>query len=541
MNNIDIFSEYENAKAVDVEQFRKMHPGSTYLYSELGEHEINGIPVCTTRNAQGELEVTFVNDMHLLGIGATRSGKTTGFVLPAINVMMKKKNKPDLVISDPKQELYSATAARFEEEGYKVILLDFINYMHSDCWNPLLKIYRRYHEAIHLEDNVISLGDGVYVYNNNFFADEQALKEVISIERENIMSEVENELLSVAHMAVPVSKADDPYWDNTARDVFRAILIGMLEDSESGKIDENTFSFDTLIRIFDTFSASYSTYDNGYFRLRPRTSKAYQLAKNSLLELADKTRSCVASTLATVMSKFRETAVRKVMCANSFEFSDLAGDQPTVIFLSYKDEETMHYEVISLFLSNLYTKLISMARESGGALARPFYFLLDEFGNLPPFADFDKVISACGSRNIWFLLILQSYAQLNNVYSPQIAEIIKDNLNMHIFFGTNNPQTKREFSEECGSKTILSPISALNGTGEMVEHYISDRVPLIPVSSLSELPVGECIITQMREPVLLAHTERSYLCPEFSGKKSDPRDRVPPLDFYNKKFIYSPQ
>ncbi len=59
--------------------------------------------------------------------------------------------------------------------------------------------------------------------------------------------------------------------------------------------------------------------------------------------------------------------------------------------------------------------------QKGSQLKRPFYFLLDEFGNLPKFNDFDKVISACGGRNIWFLLILQSYAQLDHIYKKEIG------------------------------------------------------------------------------------------------------------------------
>ena len=228
------------------------------------------------------------------------------------------------------------------------------------------------------------------------------------------------------------------------------------EDIKSGEITEKTFSFGTMLKISDMFSAEGGNYDAGYFTSRSPESKSYLLAKKCVIEQAETTRKCIASTFAAKVSKFRDTSVRKITCANTFEISELDEGKPKAIFLTYKDEESLHYEVISMFLTNLYTELISIARQKGSQLKRPFYFMLDEFGNLPKFNDFDKVISACGGRNIWFLLILQSYAQLDHIYKKEIAEIIKDNLNTHLFFGTNNPQTKKEFSEECGKKTIIS-------------------------------------------------------------------------------------
>jgi type IV secretion system protein VirD4 len=352
---------------------------------------------------------------------------------------------------------------------------------------------------------------------------------------------VEKGITILSQTVITATNQKDPYWDDSARDLFKAIIYGMLEDSASGKITEDNFSFDTVLRIFDSFSDSKTNYDNGYFRNRDiETSKAHQLARKCIIEQADNTRRCISSAFAAKISKFRDTSVRRITCANSFEMSELDGDQPTVIFVTYKDEECLHYEIISMFLSNLYSELIAISRKKGISLERPFYFLLDEFGNLPRFNDFDKVISACGGRNIWFLLILQSYAQLNNVYGKETAEIIKDNLNTHIFFGTNNPETKREFSLECGYKTIISPMSALNGNGETIERYEKDTVALVPVSKLNSITPGECIVTQMREDVLWSKMERSYLCPEFDGEQADVSARGQKISFSSEKYRYIP-
>ena len=545
MKNIDLFQDYENAKLSTAEAYAQRHADDTVSYSNLPQADREGIPICIRRDEAGQLQVTFIPDTHLLAIGATRSGKTTGYVIPTLNVLLNKKNKPSLVISDPKQELYRGNAQKFVDQGYRVLMLDFTNYKHSDCWNPLTRYYRAYQQYLQVEKQV-TLVKTKQGYRNQFqgviYQDQTELDRAIWEERERYLDEVEKGITALGAAVIPNTNAKDPFWDDSARDLLKALLYGMLEDSESGEITEHNFSFDTVMRIFDSFTDSENDYDRGYFtRRKLETSKAHQLARKCIIEQATTTRRCISSEFAAKMNKFRDTAVRRITCTNTFEMQELDDGPPTVIFVSYRDEESLHYEVISMFLSNLYTELIAVARRKHSKLQRPFYFLLDEFGNLPKFNDFDKVISACAGRNIWFLLILQSYAQLNNIYGKETAEIIKDNLNTHVFFGTNNPETKREFSEECGKKTILSPTSALNGSGEAIERFEKDTVALVPVSALTKLAPGQCIVTQMREDVLWSRFERSYTCPEFREDQADPAARQAAVRFCDAKYTYIDQ
>jgi hypothetical protein len=151
VKNIELFKDYENAKLVTYEEFANTHKDKTVPFSALPTTEIDGIPICVSRDASGELQATFIDDTHLLAIGATRSGKTTGYVIPTLNVLLNKKNKPSIVISDPKQELYRGNAKKFADKGYRVLMLDFTNYMHSDCWNPLTVYYRAYQKYLGID------------------------------------------------------------------------------------------------------------------------------------------------------------------------------------------------------------------------------------------------------------------------------------------------------------------------------------------------------------------------------------------------------
>ena len=543
MREIELFRDYENAKISLVEDFRAAHPGTTCRFDELGSRPMDGIPLCVTRAPEGHLDGTFVADTHVLAIGATRSGKTTGFVIPTLNVLLNKQKKPSLVISDPKQELYCGNAEKFRRVGYRVILLDFTDYRHSDCWNPLTKYFRAYQKYLRVEEEVgvVVTADGPRnTFRGKIYESQEELERDIAEVKDGYFAEVEMGISAICQTVVPNTNERDPFWDDSARDLLAAILYAMLEDSRDGSVTEDNFSFDTVLRILDSFSDNATKYDNGYFTGRNiETSKAYQMANKCIIEQANNTRKCISSAFAAKLSKFRDTSVRRITCTNTFEMSELDDGQPTVIFVSYKDEESLHYEVISMFLSSLYSELIAVARKKNNRLERPFYFLLDEFGNLPKFKDFDKVISACGGRNIWFLLVLQSYAQLSHTYGSEIAETIKDNLNTHIFFGTNNPQTKREFSEECGKKTVLSPTAALSGSGEAIERYDKDTVALVPVSRLTHIAPGECIVTQMREDVLWSRIERSYTCPEFADDGAVPARRQLSMRFSDEKYRYT--
>ena len=149
MKKIELFRDYENAKLSTITEYMASHSETTYDFDARPDSEVDGIPICVVRDGEGKLRTTFIPDTHLLAIGATRSGKTTGYVIPTLNVLLNKKNKPSLVISDPKQELYRSNVKKFEKNGYRVIVVDFTNYLHSDCWNPLTKFYRLYQKYHH--------------------------------------------------------------------------------------------------------------------------------------------------------------------------------------------------------------------------------------------------------------------------------------------------------------------------------------------------------------------------------------------------------
>ena len=520
----DFYENYENTQVLHYSQLGAVM-GAPRAWRALDGEDLSGIPISIRRDERGELCVNTVADTHILAIGATRCGKTQSFVIPYAKFLTMRKNKCSMVLTDPKLELSRALAPSLIKEGYKVIHLNFTDTDNSDRWNPLTKIYDKYQAYLDIDASVKAVecgGEFYYELYGKRYTELRELEFAVNAKKRNLLAKVQSEVETIGQILCESSNEKDQSWMNGARAIFKGIIYAMLEDSVPGGknplITRDNFSFDTLIKIFDRIGAgNRNSFARSYFGGRDRkTSLAYSEVAKYLFIKADVTRDGFVSTLATAMTKIKDGAIRDITCASTFEMSDFEdGGQPVAIFISMKDETKLYYDIISLFLTDLYTALIDMTRKNGNMPRKnPFYFILDEFGNMPEFRDFDTVISSCGGRNIWFWIVIQSYAQLNNVYRER-AEVVKDNLNMHIFLGTNNPETKQAFSTECGKRTIISPLSALNGEGETIEHFVREEVPAVPVSRLSKMEPGECVITRMNADVVWSRLERYYTCPEM--------------------------
>ena len=543
---------YENSRLVEYGDVGDEF-SNTHYYDELPSREVTGV-LKANRYVNGRLcQIYSEKDNHVGIIAATRLGKTTSYVSPSIFSFSHRKNKVSFIASDPKGELYRRHAVALNEEGYEVILVNFRDYLHSECWNPLSGIYKLVikRQNVEMTVDVVDTPEGPRNrFNGRIYKSQRKLDADIAKMKRIIGEEIGNAIDDIAAAIVTVEKHDDPYWEECARDLFKAFVWALVEDVGAAKtssktpVTEETFSISTILKISDSFNDGTDSHydDHGYFSSRGNASRAYALAHKCILENAPQTRKCIVSSFNAKMSVYRNSAIRLITSCNSFKMEDLVGEKPVAVFIDYHDEIKTHYRVISSFVQSAYNFLIENANSRPeGRLSKPFYFILDEFGNFPAIPDFETVISACGGRNIFFMLILQSYAQLNNVYGEAVAEIIKDNLNMHVFIGSNNPYTLEQFSKECGMRTRFSPISAVNGDSENVERYSIETIPLMPKSKLSALKEGECIVTEANcGYVMFSKLERYYRCKEYTGYPSaDYRDYSCSIDPLDDRYSYT--
>lgn len=547
--NRDILAGYENMPLIHYESEAAKNLPNVIAYDDLASHDMVGV-LKGNRYVDGKLmQLYSTNENHVGVIAATRLGKTTSYVIPTILSFAKQKTKRSLIVSDPKGELYRLTAKTLRKAGYKVKLINFRDYVHSECWNLLTPIFRQYQAALKVADTVQAVetdnGSYGYEFQGVVYTSQQDLDRVIKRVQKTMIDSVLNEVDQLAVTIIPTKNERDPYWDDSAREVLKAGITAMLEDSTSktNPITEATFSFNTLIDIFSTFSAGEDKKfnDGGYFTNRPQSSRARKIVDTILVHNAGVTAGCILSTWNAKMSVFRDVGPRIITSANSFEMKELV-DGPTAVFIDFRDEHKVHYQLIGMFVQEAYRFLIGYANDMpNGKLAAPFYFVLDEFGNFPQLPAFETVISASGGRNIYFIIVLQSYAQLDSVYGKDVSAIIRDNLNMHVFFGSNNPDTLEMFSKECGKVTRVSPLSVLNGEKENIDKYQFETIPNVPISMLSYFNPGECIITEANSGyVLYSRLERYFLCDEYKDiPEEDYRQYKCPINPFDDKFVYT--
>ena len=523
---------------------------NTYTFEDVKRHNIKGV-LKANRYVDGVLTQTYSSDdTHILTIAATRVGKTTSCVIPQIYSFAAQSVKRSMVISDPKGELYRLLADYLKKQGYDVILLNLRDYAHSEYYNFMTPIYQKYRQAMNVEKEVgLVKVDGKFrnKFRGVIYEDQAQLDDAIEQIKNLILSDVEGDIDTFMYDMIPPDKADDQYWSEASRQWGKALILSMLEDSVAKNgvqlIDENNFSLDTMFKIFDMLTPRNDFDDGGYFSSRGEDSRAYQNSR-IVINNAQKTSACIVSCFNSKVQAYKSSGIRLMTRCNSFELSRLTSGKPVAVFIAYPDENKVYYRIISSFIQSAYKHLINFANEKpNGKLDVPFYFMLDEFGNFPKIPDFETVISACGGRNIWFDIVLQSFAQLNNVYGKDTAEIIRDNLNMHIFLGSNNPETLEAFSKECGQTTRISPCSALGGNGKEITRFDLETIALVPKSMLASLKAGECVVTEANcGYVFFSKMERYFLCKEYENlvrsSEKDFKSGVNPLDkIYDYRWI----
>ena len=544
-----VLDAYENMKLVRFDAIPQSYPGGVY-WDDLPETDRAGV-LKASFYENGKLKQYYSKlENHVGVIAATRLGKTTSYIIPLILSYSRQKKKRSMFITDPKGEIYRTTAETLRREGYKVILINFRNSARSECWNPFSSIFREY-MALRDVGNTVEFFTEKGVKKARFFdrvyEDQKSLDEAVEVETLLRQNAVNAKIDDLSNMIVKVTKTDD-IWDYAARDLFKAIVLGMLEDAElaDNPITEDTFSLNTVLNILDSFVTGSRFDDGGFFSSRPSNSMAKSMADKYLSIAAEKTRDSYITTFRSKLSDYYEVQTRTITMANSLDWEAIArSTDPVAIFIDFRDELKSQYSTITLYVQDMYRMLIEAANDSPTfKLQTPWYFVLDEFGNFPAIKDFDTVISACAGRNIWFVLVLQSYAQLDHVYKEDVAKIIRDNLNVSVFFGSNNLTTLQTFSDECGNFTRFAPSSALEGgrRGELgtLKH---ETIPLMPRSKLCALKPGECVVREVNDDsILFSKMVRYFECDEMNSlPKAREEEYVATINPLKRKYNYRPK
>ena len=526
-------------------------------YSELSKRSIVGVPFRAVKKGN-DIKIHFTPACHTLILGATGTGKTVSFIEPTVQILSSLKNKPSILVTDTKGEIYAHHGKKLQEEGYKVILLDLTQPYNSAQWNPLEPVYDEWQRQLHLEETILKhMNDPVsnyptytkvgnpsntewYEFDNKAFASLRDALTEVEVQKAVIRDECFENIKDISLAICPTVNEKDKSWEDGARDYFNAVLIAMLEDSENDALGmtRDKYNFYNAYKIAMNKDDDYDVIKQ-YFNGRSPLSKTRQLASNIIQTQAKQTRDSFMSTLNTNLAMFADSGICYLTSKNTINFSDM-DEQPTAFFIKIPDERKTRYTLASVCLTQAYKAFVKKARDNEkinkdkmAHLKRPMFYIMDEFANLPKLADLDKMITVARSRWVYLNMAIQSYAQLANVYGKETSEIVRGQCRAQIFMGTEDLATRKEFSETLGNYTIEVQSKSKgdkpkegSGTGESISTQYQSR-PLVYPSDLDKIPLGDNYSKVFGFNPVKSHITPYFKCTDIYKIGSLPEEYIP--------------
>lgn len=469
---------------------KEMRNNDGFTFTKLSElaNVSDGIPIYA-RKIKDDIEIVLKDPIHALGVGSTGSGKTTSYVSPTIEILSRTKTKPSMVITDPKGELYIKHANSLEKQGYKVEVIDLADVYHSTQWNPFNDIWKKT-EAMTEE---VEQKMGKYVYGGKTYLTNEEAEQAKKERKIRLKDEIFVDLQDLMYTACPVENKQDATWQRGARDLLFALALAFWEDVRDGYMDRTQFNLYNLYRNV----TDYAKGEDGeaktlkaYFNTRDKTSRARGLS-NTVLVTEDRTLYSFLGDVNQYLNWMADGGIATLTSGNDIEFSEF-DEVPTALFIKIPDEKENRHKLVSLMITQMYKALVEKAtrnqelgRTDSQRLLRNVYFIMDEFGNLPKLHKMDSIVTVGRSRGIFMMPIIQGFRQLDDKYGRDVASTIRSNCNIKIFIGTNEEETIKIFSEQCGKKKVKQVSYSENK--DMSVSTSAQSVPLIYPSELERL------------------------------------------------------
>lgn len=358
--------------------------------------------------SDGKTVYVDTSDSHAIVIGCSGSKKSRNFAFP--QTLMLIKAGESIVISDFKGENFDLTSGFALANGYNVLVLNLRDPLHSHRWNPFYEPWRLLHE----EHNIDSSREMINDFIHDFF-------------------------IANSHSSL------DPYWEDMAATMAMGLCSLLLTCADA---DEATIR--SLIYLRNTglnMDADGFLVDIAY--KLPHESYTYANL-NAVFTTTERTRTCIVSTFDSKLRLFTsQPNITELFSGQDFDIRKF-GEEKTILYIIAPDEKTTYSKLITNFIHQAYSILISHATaQPTRQLKKRVNFILDEFAQLPYINDFLSAISAARSRNIRFTLFIQSLHQLTSTYGEN-AETILGNTGNTIFLNSRELPLLNRMAELCG-------------------------------------------------------------------------------------------
>ena len=343
---------------------------------------------------------------NVLVVGGSGSGKTRFWLKP--NLLQCHSS---YVVTDPKGSIVVECGNALLKNGYKVRILNTINFKKSMHYNPFA--------YVHSEKDILKLVT-------------------------TLMTNTKGE-----------GSGGDPFWEKSERLLLTALIAYLHYEAP---VEEQNFA--TLLEMLNTMQVleDDEEYQNPvdllFEELAKKKPNSFAGRQYKLYKLAaGKTAKSILISCGARLAPFDIQELRDLTMYDELQL-DTLGDKKTALFLIMSDTDSTFNFLISMVYTQLFNLLCDKADDQyGGKLPVHVRCLIDECANIGQIPNLEKLVATIRSREISACLVLQARSQLKAIYKDN-ADTIVGNMDSQIFLGGSEPTTLKDLSEMLGKETI---------------------------------------------------------------------------------------
>ena len=343
---------------------------------------------------------------NVLVVGGSGSGKTRFWLKP--NLLQCHSS---YVVTDPKGTIVLECGNAMLRNGYKVRILNTINFKKSMHYNPFA--------YVHSEKDILKLVT-------------------------TLMTNTKGE-----------GSGGDPFWEKSERLLLTALIAYLHYEAP---VEEQNFA--TLLEMLNTMQVleDDEEYQNPvdllFEELGKKKPNSFAVRQYKLYKLAaGKTAKSILISCGARLAPFDIQELRDLTMYDELQL-DTLGDKKTALFLIMSDTDSTFNFLISMVYTQLFNLLCDKADDVyGGKLPIHVRCLIDECANIGQIPNLEKLVATIRSREISACLVLQARSQLKAIYKDN-ADTIVGNMDSQIFLGGSEPTTLKDLSEMLGKETI---------------------------------------------------------------------------------------
>ncbi|MGY1573213.1 VirD4-like conjugal transfer protein, CD1115 family [Faecalibacterium duncaniae] len=343
---------------------------------------------------------------NVLVVGGSGSGKTRFWLKP--NLLQCHSS---YVVTDPKGSIVVECGNALLKKGYKLKILNTINFKKSMHYNPFA--------YVHSEKDILKLVT-------------------------TLMTNTKGE-----------GSGGDPFWEKSERLLLTALIAYLHYEAP---VEEQNFA--TLLEMLNTMQVleDDEEYQNPvdllFEELAKKKPNSFAGRQYKLYKLAaGKTAKSILISCGARLAPFDIQELRDLTMYDELQL-DTLGDKKTALFLIMSDTDSTFNFLISMVYTQLFNLLCDKADDVyGGKLPIHVRCLIDECANIGQIPNLEKLVATIRSREISTCLVLQARSQLKAIYKDN-ADTIVGNMDSQIFLGGSEPTTLKDLSEMLGKETI---------------------------------------------------------------------------------------